>query len=60
VLYWALIFLIVAIVAAIFGFFVLAGTALLIARFLFFVFVLLFVITLLFNILGITFGPPPV
>jgi uncharacterized membrane protein YtjA (UPF0391 family) len=46
---WALVFLVVAIVAAIFGFGVIAGTAASIAKILFFVFLVLFVVSLLFG-----------
>jgi len=44
---YALIFLLVALIAAIFGFVVVAGTAAWIARVLFFVFLVLFVVSLL-------------
>lgn len=46
-LYWAFIFLILAIVAAIFGFGAVAGTAIGIAKILFWVFVVLFVISII-------------
>jgi uncharacterized membrane protein YtjA (UPF0391 family) len=47
-LYWALVFLVIALVAALFGFGgVIAGTALEIAKILFFVFIVLFVISLI-------------
>ena len=45
----ALLFLLVAIVAAVFGFTTIAGTAAGIAQFLFVVFAVLFVVTLLFG-----------
>ncbi len=48
---WAFIFLIIALIAGLFGFGFVAGTALSIAKILFFIFIVLFVITL---ILGIT------
>jgi len=44
---WALIFLIIALVAGAFGFFNLEGTAMYIAKILFFVFLVLFVISLM-------------
>jgi uncharacterized membrane protein YtjA (UPF0391 family) len=44
---WALIFCIVALVASAFGFFALSGTAMEIARILFFVFLVLLVISLI-------------
>jgi uncharacterized membrane protein YtjA (UPF0391 family) len=43
---WALIFLIVALVAGAFGFFSLEGTAMYIAKVLFFIFIVIFIITL--------------
>ena len=46
-LYWALVFLIVALVAGLFGFGLVAGTSYTIAKILFFVFLVLFVISLL-------------
>jgi uncharacterized membrane protein YtjA (UPF0391 family) len=46
---WALLFLVIAIIAAIFGFGVIAGTAAAIAKILFFVFLVLFVVSLLFG-----------
>jgi uncharacterized membrane protein YtjA (UPF0391 family) len=48
-LYWALMFFIVALVAAVFGFGTLAGTAAGIAKFLFFVFLVLFIVSLIFG-----------
>ena len=42
---WAITFLVVALIAAIFGFGILAGTAMEIARIIFFVFIVLFVIS---------------
>jgi uncharacterized membrane protein YtjA (UPF0391 family) len=44
---WALVFLIVALLAGVFGFWGLEGTAMQIARILFFLFVVLFVISLI-------------
>jgi uncharacterized membrane protein YtjA (UPF0391 family) len=46
---WAVVFLIVAIVAAVFGFGGVAAAATDIARILFFVFLVLFVVTLIFG-----------
>jgi uncharacterized membrane protein YtjA (UPF0391 family) len=46
---WAIIFLVLAIVAAIFGFGTLAGTAAWIAKVLFILFVVLFIVSLLFG-----------
>lgn len=46
---WAIIFLIVALVAAILGFSVIAGTAAWIAKVLFVVFLILFVLSLIFR-----------
>ncbi len=44
---WALIFLVLAIIAAIFGFGVIAAASALIARVLFFIFVVIFIILLI-------------
>mgnify|MGYP001557379680 CR=1 FL=1 len=49
---WALTFLVVAIIAAIFGFTGIAGAATDIARTLFFVFLVLLVASALFHVLG--------
>jgi uncharacterized membrane protein YtjA (UPF0391 family) len=49
VLYWAVVFLIIAIIAAVFGFGAIAGTAAGIAKILFFIFIVLFVISLIFG-----------
>ena len=46
-LYWAAVFLIVALVAGFFGFFGIAGAAVGIAKILFFVFLVLFIVSLL-------------
>lgn len=43
---WALVFLLVALVAAFFGFYSLEGTAMWIAKVLFFVFIIMFVLSL--------------
>jgi uncharacterized membrane protein YtjA (UPF0391 family) len=42
---WAITFLVIALIAAIFGFGILAGTAMQIAKILFFVFIVLFIIS---------------
>lgn len=44
---WAITFLIIAIIAAVLGFTTIAGTSIYIAKILFFVFIVLFVISLL-------------
>lgn len=44
---WAMTFLIIALIAAVFGFGVVAGTAALIARICFFLFLILFVVALI-------------
>lgn len=49
---WALTFLIVAIVAALFGFGGIAAAATDIARVLFFIFIVLFVVSLIFGLIG--------
>jgi uncharacterized membrane protein YtjA (UPF0391 family) len=46
-LQWALLFLIVAVIAAIFGFTTVAGTAYMAGKVLFFVFLVLFIVSLL-------------
>ncbi|HTW93589.1 MAG TPA: DUF1328 domain-containing protein [Tepidisphaeraceae bacterium] len=56
-LYWALVFFIVAIVAAAFGFGGIAAGAVGIAKILFFVFLILFLVSLLFGL--IRGGRPP-
>ncbi len=48
-LYWAVVFLVVAIIAGIFGFTGIAGTSIWIAKILFFVFIILFIVSLLFG-----------
>jgi len=42
---WAITFLIIALISAVFGFGILAGTAMEIAKILFFVFIILFIIS---------------
>ena len=44
---WSLLFLVVALIAGLFGFFDIAGTSMTIAKVLFFVFLVLFVVSLL-------------
>ncbi len=51
-LYWALLFFIVALVAALFGFTGIAAGAMMVARFIFFVFVVLLVIALFMHFFG--------
>ena len=48
-LYWAFFSLAVAIIAAVFGFTTIAGTAFMIAKVLFFIFTILFVVFLFFG-----------
>lgn len=48
---WALVFLVVALIAAVFGFGGISAAATDIAKILFFVFIVLFVITLVFNLM---------
>lgn len=55
-LYWAAIFFIVALVAALFGFTAIAGAAMFVAKILFFVFLVLF---LIFLIMGLARGRGP-
>ena len=50
-LYWAAIFLVIALVAAVFGFGGVASTAVSIAQVLFFIFIVLFVIAILVGLL---------
>jgi uncharacterized membrane protein YtjA (UPF0391 family) len=49
-LYWAVVFLIIALVAALFGFGGIAGAAVGIAKVLFFLFVVIFVVTLIMGL----------
>ena len=55
-LYWALVFFVVAIIAAVFGFGGIASTAMGIAKVLFFIFVVLF---LVFLVMGLISGRRP-
>ena len=48
-LYWAVVFLVVAIIAGMLGFTGIAGTSIWVAKVLFFVFIILFIISLLFG-----------
>jgi uncharacterized membrane protein YtjA (UPF0391 family) len=48
-LHWAVVFLVVALIAAVFGFGGIAGTAAGFAKVLFFVFLIMFVVSLLFG-----------
>jgi uncharacterized membrane protein YtjA (UPF0391 family) len=54
-LYWSAVFLVIALIAAVLGFGGIAGSAIGIAKILFFVFVVLFVLSLLFG--GLRRGP---
>jgi uncharacterized membrane protein YtjA (UPF0391 family) len=49
-LYWALVFLVAAIIAALFGFGVIASAAAGVAKILFFIFVVVFVISLIMGL----------
>lgn len=48
---WAVIFLVIAIIAALFGFRDVEGVAIQIAKILFFVFIILFIISLIFGLM---------
>jgi uncharacterized membrane protein YtjA (UPF0391 family) len=50
-LYWAIVFLIIALVAAVFGFGGIASAAVGIAKFLFFIFVVVFIVLLVMGLL---------
>jgi uncharacterized membrane protein YtjA (UPF0391 family) len=54
---WSLIFLVFGLIAAVLGFTTIAGTAIGIAKILFFVFAVLFVITLLIGLMATSRGP---
>jgi uncharacterized membrane protein YtjA (UPF0391 family) len=56
---WAVIFLVIAIIAAIFGFGGIAGASADIAQLLFYVFIAVFVISLLVGLFTGRGGPPP-
>jgi uncharacterized membrane protein YtjA (UPF0391 family) len=51
-LYWSLIFLIIAIVAGMFGFGLIAGASYWIAKVLFFVFLVVFIVSLIMGLSG--------
>lgn len=51
-LYWALVFFVIAVIAAVFGFGGIAAAAVGIAKILFFVFLALFVLTLIVHLFG--------
>lgn len=51
-LYWAVVFFIIAVIAALFGFTTIAGAALGLAKIVFFIFVVLFVITLIMGLMS--------
>jgi uncharacterized membrane protein YtjA (UPF0391 family) len=53
-LWWALVFFVVAIVAGLLGFTTIAGGALVIAKVLFFIFVVLFLIALIAGLIAIS------
>jgi uncharacterized membrane protein YtjA (UPF0391 family) len=53
-LYWAVIFLIVAVIAAMFGFGRVASASAGVAKVLFFIFLVLFILSLFFGLLGRT------
>ena len=60
-LYWAIVFFVISIIAALFGFTGIAIAASQIAKFLFFIFVVLFILSLLYALLWHTTAtlPPP-
>ena len=49
---WAVVFLLIAIVAAVFGFRNVEGVAIQIAKILFFIFLVLFIVSLIFGLVG--------
>lgn len=51
-LYWALVFLVIAIIAALFGFGLIAGASYMIAKVLFFIFLIIFIISLIMGLAG--------
>ena len=51
-LYWAVVFFIIAVIAALFGFTTIAGAALGLAKIVFFIFVVLFVIALIMGLMS--------
>lgn len=58
-LYWALVFFIIAIIAALFGFGGIAATASGIAQILFYIFLVLFLVALIFSLLSGRKPPGP-
>ncbi len=56
---WAIIFFVIALIAAVFGFGGIAATASGIAQILFYIFLILFIIALLFGLLGGRTPPTP-
>ena len=58
-LYWAIVFFVVSVVAALFGFTGIAIATATIAKFLFFIFVVVFIICLVFGLLGLHHHHPP-
>jgi uncharacterized membrane protein YtjA (UPF0391 family) len=58
-LYWAVVFLIIAIIAAVFGFGGIVAGAVMIAKILFFVFLVLFVLSIIANFVRGPRRPPP-
>jgi len=51
-LYWSLVFLVIALLAGLFGFGLIAGTSYAIAKVLFFVFLVIFIISLIMGFSG--------
>jgi uncharacterized membrane protein YtjA (UPF0391 family) len=51
-LYWAVVFLVISLISALFGFGGIASTAAGISQILFYVFIVLFVVSLLFGVAG--------
>ena len=51
-LYWALVFLVIALLSGLFGFGIIAGTSYAIAKVLFFVFLVIFIISLIMGFSG--------
>jgi len=51
-LYWSLVFLVVALLAGLFGFGLIAGTSYMIAKVLFFVFIVIFLVSLIMGFSG--------
>ena len=51
-LYWSLMFLVIALLAGLFGFGLIAGTSYAIAKVLFFVFIVIFIVSLIMGLAG--------